>query len=624
MKRLDIFVGALILIAAVGLAYLGGVLVAERVERTTTAALTEEFETGHFNWATVRASGLQVSVSGAAPNEGSRIRALLAVKKVVNADRIVDNIRIADPDDLHPPRFSLELLRNGDGISLIGLIPESTGRQNVLDTLSGLDSQAEVTDMLETAAYSEPEGWTTALTYALEALRSLPRSKISVSPEKVTITAITDSQTEKQGIETDLRSRAPDGLTVALNISAPRPVITPFSLRFILDEHGPRFDSCSADTEAARTLILNAVKTTGLDGATCRIGLGVPTPRWGEAVATSIAAIAELGGGTLTFSDADVTFVANTRVDADRFDQVIHSLESNLPDVFSLQAVLPPKPSIDGSTAIAPPQFVATKSPEGLVDMRGRLRDARTLQAVANFAAAKFGREDLTNTTRVDNGMPEGWAIKVLAGLDALAMLHHGMITVEEDTLSIRGTADRSEVTTEITQLLSTRIGGISPFSIDVTYDEALNRVVEGPTPDECVARINAILGEEQIVFAPSSTKIDATAILVVEKIATAMEGCDEVPMEIGGHTDSQGRETMNQTLSQARAESVLDALLRLEVLTTFLSAKGYGEAQPIADNGTEEGRAANRRIEFKLVDPENGQAVDPETAPEPPEETDE
>lgn len=75
--------------------------------------------------------------------------------------------------------------------------------------------------------------------------------------------------------------------------------------------------------------------------------------------------------------------------------------------------------------------------------------------------------------------------------------------------------------------------------------------------------------------------------------------------MEIGGHTDSQGRETMNQTLSQARAEAVLDALLAEEVLTSFLSAKGYGEALPIADNSTEEGRALNRRIEFKLVEPE-------------------
>jgi OOP family OmpA-OmpF porin len=72
--------------------------------------------------------------------------------------------------------------------------------------------------------------------------------------------------------------------------------------------------------------------------------------------------------------------------------------------------------------------------------------------------------------------------------------------------------------------------------------------------------------------------------------------------MEIGGHTDSQGRETMNQQLSQARARSVLEALRARRVLTSNITAKGYGESQPIADNDTDSGREENRRIEFKLI----------------------
>ena len=61
----------------------------------------------------------------------------------------------------------------------------------------------------------------------------------------------------------------------------------------------------------------------------------------------------------------------------------------------------------------------------------------------------------------------------------------------------------------------------------------------------------------------------------------------------------------MNQQLSQARADAVLNAIMSRRVLTSNLSAKGYGESQPIADNGTEGGREANRRIEFKLLLPE-------------------
>ena len=59
----------------------------------------------------------------------------------------------------------------------------------------------------------------------------------------------------------------------------------------------------------------------------------------------------------------------------------------------------------------------------------------------------------------------------------------------------------------------------------------------------------------------------------------------------------------MNLTLSQTRAEAVVDGLLARRVLTSSIVAKGYGETTPIADNDTEEGREANRRIEFRMID---------------------
>ena len=61
----------------------------------------------------------------------------------------------------------------------------------------------------------------------------------------------------------------------------------------------------------------------------------------------------------------------------------------------------------------------------------------------------------------------------------------------------------------------------------------------------------------------------------------------------------------MNQQLSKQRADAILEALQSRRVLTGNLTTKGYGEEVPIADNGTEEGREANRRIEFTLVEPD-------------------
>jgi outer membrane protein OmpA-like peptidoglycan-associated protein len=72
--------------------------------------------------------------------------------------------------------------------------------------------------------------------------------------------------------------------------------------------------------------------------------------------------------------------------------------------------------------------------------------------------------------------------------------------------------------------------------------------------------------------------------------------------IEIEGHTDNQGDETHNIKLSEARAKAVIDYLLTNEISPERLSGKGYGATHPIQSNDTEEGRAANRRTECRIV----------------------
>lgn len=73
------------------------------------------------------------------------------------------------------------------------------------------------------------------------------------------------------------------------------------------------------------------------------------------------------------------------------------------------------------------------------------------------------------------------------------------------------------------------------------------------------------------------------------------------ISVEIAGHTDSLGNDPYNKRLSQSRAESVRQYLITGGIDGRRLEAKGYGEEQPIADNGTEEGRARNRRVEMRV-----------------------
>lgn len=72
--------------------------------------------------------------------------------------------------------------------------------------------------------------------------------------------------------------------------------------------------------------------------------------------------------------------------------------------------------------------------------------------------------------------------------------------------------------------------------------------------------------------------------------------------IEIGGHTDNVGREETNESLSQARAESVMNYVINRGINAERIQAKGYGESEPIATNETEEGRQENRRVEIKVL----------------------
>ncbi|MEP2147335.1 MAG: OmpA family protein [Paracoccaceae bacterium] len=572
------------------------------VEEKSEIGVRKALDSNDLAWAEVQADGLQVTLSGMAPTEAGRFSALSTAGSIVDAARVIDDMEVEATAELAPPRFSVEILRNDAGITLIGLVPSDTDRVDLVNRFRSLDSAGPVSDFLEMAAYPEPDGWTNSLEFALVALDELPRSKVSVTASLVSITAISDSPAQKKRLEAKLTRALPRNLLLDMNISAPRPVITPFTLRFVLDSDGARFDACSADTEASGDRILKAAHTAGLaEKGACVIGMGVPSPNWATAAELAIASVAELGGGSVTFSDADITLIAIQSVSQRTFDKVVGELETSLPDVFALHAVLPEQGDDQDQ---GPPEFVATLSPEGLVQLRGRVTDEHLRDVADSFARSRFGSANVYTAARIASDLPQNWPLRILTGLEALSLLKNGAVVVEPKSVSIQGNSGDPAANANIASLFAEKLGTSEEFTINVTYQEKLDPLANIPTPEECEKEIGEIIGSSKIVFEPSSANIDASAMGTMDDVAEILKNCGAMRLEIQGHTDSQGREVMNQELSQARAQSVLDELRSRRVLTSAFVAKGYGETLPIADNGSAEGRETNRRIEFKLIRP--------------------
>ncbi len=103
----------------------------------------------------------------------------------------------------------------------------------------------------------------------------------------------------------------------------------------------------------------------------------------------------------------------------------------------------------------------------------------------------------------------------------------------------------------------------------------------------------------EGVNFDNDKATLRPDAYGILDKAATTLKEWGNVKVEVAGHTDSRSDDDYNQKLSQRRAEAVRTYLIGKGVAADRLTAKGYGESSPVADNETEEGRFKNRRVEL-------------------------
>lgn len=104
------------------------------------------------------------------------------------------------------------------------------------------------------------------------------------------------------------------------------------------------------------------------------------------------------------------------------------------------------------------------------------------------------------------------------------------------------------------------------------------------------------------VKFELNSATLLPESTRVLNDAAQTLKNNEDIVVEVAGHTDSTGAASYNESLSAKRAKSVADYLAARGVAAERLKNKGYGEAEPIADNSTKEGRAQNRRVELKIL----------------------
>ncbi|HET7715941.1 MAG TPA: OmpA family protein, partial [Bauldia sp.] len=256
---------------------------------------------------------------------------------------------------------------------------------------------------------------------------------------------------------------------------------------------------------------------------------------------------------------------------------------------------------------VSPPRV----SPYTFAAVRGNDRVVLT-----GFAPSESDKANLIETARdlfggirvedrigFGSGAPPNFMAAVSAAMDAAARLAGGRAEVVNTRVSVSGDAFFQRAMEEVALEASEALP--EGYTIDLAV---MTRQVGQPLdPAQCRDRLQANLKTGRIEFDGAKAAITEASLGLLDRVAGTLLRCGDIGIEVAAHADSDGSASKNRDLTQARAEAVVDYLVDAGVKREQLTAVGYGEDNPIADNDTEEGKRANRRIEFLVQLPDGG-----------------
>ncbi len=226
------------------------------------------------------------------------------------------------------------------------------------------------------------------------------------------------------------------------------------------------------------------------------------------------------------------------------------------------------------------------------VVLQGLVPDDSFRAAVVARVMALYGRERVQDRLMTGGVTASNqWKLDLARLLPAsIKQVSKGQISLEGQVVDIRGEVPSETVRQQvIADLNQAAAGGYS-------VKHALKVVV----PEQVL--IDQALANRTVEFEPGSSVLTPAGARLLDEMAKALAQFKGRSFELIGHTDGHGARASNLALSEARAEAVKAYLVSKGLSAQNLRTKGVGPDQPIANNATEDGRARNRRIEFKLI----------------------
>lgn len=423
---------------------------------------------------------------------------------------------------------------------------------------------------------------------------------VTVSGRDIHLSGIADSPAEAEALTNALRA-LPARRTVTTDLTVLE-TVSPFTLT--ADKTADALTATGhIPTEALRTTL---APTLGDSAAGLVLASGAPQG-WGDLASAGLAALGHMTTGTLSLSDSTLTLTgqANTPVEGAAITAALAALPAGqvTQNITLLDDGTAPAWTLDYSASTG--ATAAGKLPKGL-DLAsiatamglGSIGGTITTALMGDtadaspFAALKDWIGQIETLAYARDGNGETLAIGVQAGVDSAAL-----------QTAMAGAFSGADVA--VTTITASGENGARRNNAATGADERFMGGYWLAVPEVdlslagCQSAAETVLTSGTINFVTGSDQLDASALRVINDLAAIMARCAEeagLKALIGGHTDNVGDQAANLGLSQRRATAVRREMIARGVPAAALRAVGFGDAQPIADNTTDTGRAANRR----------------------------
>ncbi len=548
-----------------------------------------------------------LKLEGAATDAEARDRIVETLRRRLGESVALELDVTSPPPFISPFEFVAAKTRAGIDLRLCH-VPDAAARSVVLGDLKSLGGERAAAPGCIIANGVPNSGWTPAVQRGIAALKLVLEGEVRLRDDRVWVTGFLEKGADIEAVARAATADWPELYTVETDLREILPVVRPFAMTIVKNPGDVRLTGAAPSPEPAERWAERLDATNDLT-----LARGAPAG-WTDAIDEVVEAVAELKIGSAVITDRAILLTAPGA--PSELSRLNEELRNRLPPGFRVDVTAAREPKFLETTAEATPQsvdraiyrFAARRAADGAVSLSGLVADNAARSVVTAYARAQLGGDSMEEALAAgDVAPPAGWRRAVFAVLEALAKLEEGDVSAEPGAVYLRGkTQDASGLREAVATLEQKTPDGFARFSRIVVDEEGEERDESAPeavSADFCIILLNRKSSADPILFQSGSAAIGRESDATLDALAELLLRCQSARIEVGGHTDSQGTEEANLALSRERAASVRLSLLARGVEEGRLTSEGYGEAAPIASNETAEGRAKNRRIEFKLVD---------------------